>query len=176
MSRSNLIFKAFKLRALAQRPSAFSTSIKFYGISEPIHERPLQLHIILDCFIAFIYIMLCDSCQRLNLDQICGLAAGDTGSIGYELTSRSERISHYNDGFEEIRLSCDVCQAIFGTESSRFPFALLSSAEPGVLPMGSLKDGLHDQAGLTIKSMRLFDVFCSQGMSSPWRLYMYNTQ
>ena len=112
--------------------------------------------------------MLCDSCQRLNLDQICGLAAGESGSNGYELTSGSERISLYHEGFEEIRLSCDVCQVIFGTESSRFPFALLSSAEPGVLPVSSVKDGLQDNAELfTVKKKKLFDVFCSQGTSSP---------
>jgi hypothetical protein len=111
--------------------------------------------------------MLCDSCQRLNLDQICGLAPGESGSNGYELTSGSERISLYHEGFEEIRLSCDMCQAIFGTDSSRFPFALLSSAEPGVLPVSSVKDGLQNNAGLFASKERLFDVFCSQGMSSP---------
>lgn len=104
----------------------------------------------------------------MNLDQICGLAPGNTGSNGYELTSGSERISLYHEGHEEIRLSCDVCQVIFGTESSRFPFALLSSAEPGVLPVSSLKDGLQDNAGLGLfaAGKRSFDVFCSQGTSS----------
>jgi hypothetical protein len=110
--------------------------------------------------------MLCASCQRLNLDQICGLAPGSNGSNGYELTSGSERISLYHDGFEEVRLSCDLCRTIFGAESSRFPFAVLSAAEPGVLPVSSVKDGLQANSGLFTSEKRLFDVFCSQGMSS----------
>ena len=114
--------------------------------------------------------MLCNSYQRLDLDQICGLALGDNGSNGYRLTSGSERITLHHDGFEETRLSCDLCQAVFGPKSSRFPLALLTSAEPGVLPVSFVMDGLDEKARHYIGTRsfvnrKLFDIFCSQGTS-----------
>jgi hypothetical protein len=123
--------------------------------------------------------MLCNSCQRLDLDQICGLApsgGGLGGPNGYALRSEAEVISLYHEGYEEIKLSCDLCQVIFRIENgltALYPHALLSSAEPGVLPVSSVKDTADERYRAEKK---LFDVFCSQGTSSPRRLDISNEQ
>jgi hypothetical protein len=122
--------------------------------------------------------MLCNSCQRLDLDQICGLAPGEDrfGQLaqGYTLRSGAEVTNLYHEGYEEIKLWCDLCQVIFKIESgltALYPHALLLSAEPGVLPVSSVKDAADGRYPSAQKS---FDVFCSQGTSSPRRLGMSN--
>ncbi|PMD30065.1 HET-domain-containing protein [Hyaloscypha variabilis F] len=102
--------------------------------------------------------MLCDSCQRLDLDQICGLALGDSGSNGYELTSAYKRICFHHDGSKETGLSCDVCQAIFGPVSSQYRLALLTSGDPGVLPVSFMQSiaKRHSKDGDLGDSVRQF--------------------
>jgi hypothetical protein len=122
--------------------------------------------------------MLCNSYQRLDLDQICGLAPGEGlgGSNGYTLSSKAERTNLYHEGYEEIKLWCDLCQVIFRNESgltAMYPHALLSSAEPGVLPVSSVKDVAD---GRSYVDKKMFDVFYSQGISSSRRLDTSNGQ
>jgi hypothetical protein len=122
--------------------------------------------------------MLCNSCQCLDLDQICGLTPGEGlgGSNGYTLSSKAERTNLYHEGHEEIKLWCDLCQVVFRNESgltAMYPHALLASAEPGVLPVSSVKDVAD---GRYYGDEKMFDVFCSQGTSSPRRLDTSNGQ
>lgn len=111
--------------------------------------------------------MLCKSCQNLNLDQICGLEIGDDGKRGHVL--RAQPIHYFKEGSRRKATLCDLCEFVFkarNIEAVQHPVALLSSAEPGVLPISSVTATTEDRSQTLSWE---FGVFCSQGnVCSPY--------